>query len=96
MNSCLNPILYAFLSDNFRKGFLHVLRITINAFTLGQCCVINHPNDRYDFATLNGTIKRNRKLLIRPVLQDSNCQKVCITFFVDLYYNFGPMQVKKS
>uniref|UniRef100_A0A915C1H2 G-protein coupled receptors family 1 profile domain-containing protein n=1 Tax=Parascaris univalens TaxID=6257 RepID=A0A915C1H2_PARUN len=40
-NSCLNPILYAFLSDNFRKGFMRILTVTINICTLGWCCTEN-------------------------------------------------------
>jgi len=37
MNSCVNPILYAFLSENFRKGFRKVL-------SLGQ----HRPSQRYN------------------------------------------------
>lgn len=37
-NSCLNPILYALVSDNFRKGFLRIICVAMNRITLGRWC----------------------------------------------------------
>uniref|UniRef100_A0A914UJ00 G-protein coupled receptors family 1 profile domain-containing protein n=1 Tax=Plectus sambesii TaxID=2011161 RepID=A0A914UJ00_9BILA len=37
-NSCLNPILYAFLSDNFRKGFVRIIGYAINKLFCGHLC----------------------------------------------------------
>jgi hypothetical protein len=39
MNSCVNPILYAFLSDHFRKAFRKVInfRSALNAQTGPRC-----------------------------------------------------------
>ncbi|CAJ0575105.1 unnamed protein product, partial [Mesorhabditis spiculigera] len=37
-NSCLNPILYALMSDNFRKGFVRVLSILCKKVSCGLCC----------------------------------------------------------
>ncbi|VDN04856.1 unnamed protein product [Thelazia callipaeda] len=34
-NSCLNPILYAFLSDSFREGFLRILSTVFRILTAG-------------------------------------------------------------
>uniref|UniRef100_A0A914Z9Y4 G-protein coupled receptors family 1 profile domain-containing protein n=1 Tax=Panagrolaimus superbus TaxID=310955 RepID=A0A914Z9Y4_9BILA len=35
-NSCLNPILYALVSDNFRKGFIRVICVAANRLTFAS------------------------------------------------------------
>uniref|UniRef100_A0A1I7XCM2 G_PROTEIN_RECEP_F1_2 domain-containing protein n=1 Tax=Heterorhabditis bacteriophora TaxID=37862 RepID=A0A1I7XCM2_HETBA len=37
-NSCLNPILYALMSENFRKGFIRVIRLIVSKLTMGAYC----------------------------------------------------------
>uniref|UniRef100_A0A914EAS7 G-protein coupled receptors family 1 profile domain-containing protein n=1 Tax=Acrobeloides nanus TaxID=290746 RepID=A0A914EAS7_9BILA len=37
-NSCLNPILYALVSENFRKGFLRIICVALNRISLGKWC----------------------------------------------------------
>ncbi|KAI1725858.1 7 transmembrane receptor (rhodopsin family) domain-containing protein [Ditylenchus destructor] len=46
-NSCLNPILYPLVSENFRKGFLRIICLILNWVTCGHFCQ-THKNFRYN------------------------------------------------
>lgn len=37
-NSCLNPILYPLVSENFRKGFLRIICLMLNWCSFGRFC----------------------------------------------------------
>ncbi|CAI2356587.1 unnamed protein product [Caenorhabditis sp. 36 PRJEB53466] len=37
-NSCLNPILYALMSQSFREGFIRILKMSVNKITFGRFC----------------------------------------------------------
>eukprot|EP00081_Caenorhabditis_elegans_P026388 NP_509896.1 Galanin-like G-protein coupled receptor npr-9 [Caenorhabditis elegans] len=37
-NSCLNPILYALMSQSFREGFIRVMKMLINKLSRGRFC----------------------------------------------------------
>ena len=55
-NSCLNPILYALVSDNFRKGFIKVICVAVNKLTFGKCCASHlHCNSRMEVTFYNGS-----------------------------------------
>ncbi|CAD6193068.1 unnamed protein product [Caenorhabditis auriculariae] len=56
MNSCLNPILYALMSENFRKGFIRILKLFVNKLTLGQMCKPSDKFIRLELTNCNNTI----------------------------------------
>ncbi|VDM44752.1 unnamed protein product [Toxocara canis] len=58
-NSCLNPILYAFLSDNFRKGFMRIFTVAINICTMGRCCEENRETAHIDLTHCNNGMTTN-------------------------------------
>uniref|UniRef100_A0A1I7SYG0 G_PROTEIN_RECEP_F1_2 domain-containing protein n=1 Tax=Caenorhabditis tropicalis TaxID=1561998 RepID=A0A1I7SYG0_9PELO len=37
-NSCLNPILYALMSQSFREGFIRIMKMLINKLSRGKFC----------------------------------------------------------
>ncbi|KHJ89587.1 7 transmembrane receptor [Oesophagostomum dentatum] len=52
-NSCLNPILYALMSENFRKGFIRVICTIGRKLTMNTCCVEADKQMRLEFTTCN-------------------------------------------
>lgn len=46
-NSCLNPILYPLVSENFRKGFCHIIGLCLNRLSCGRLCG-NYQNFRFN------------------------------------------------
>lgn len=56
MNSCVNPMLYAFLSDNFRKSFRHVIY---------SCCGLCRGDSRVESAESRGHFLNNDDRLNR-------------------------------
>ncbi|KIH50426.1 hypothetical protein ANCDUO_19495, partial [Ancylostoma duodenale] len=54
-NSCLNPILYALMSENFRKGFIRVICTIGRKLTMNTCCLEDDKQMRLEFTTCNNT-----------------------------------------
>lgn len=52
----MNPILYALVSENFRKGFIKVICVAVNKVTFGRCCSSRvHCNSRMEVTFYNGS-----------------------------------------
>ncbi|VDL73027.1 unnamed protein product [Nippostrongylus brasiliensis] len=58
-NSCLNPILYALMSENFRKGFIRVICTIGRKLTMNTYCVEGDKQMRLEFTTCNNTTVTN-------------------------------------
>ncbi|VDM75367.1 unnamed protein product [Strongylus vulgaris] len=54
-NSCLNPILYALMSENFRKGFIRVICTIGRKLTMNRFCQEKDKQMRLEFTTCNNT-----------------------------------------
>ncbi|TMS36623.1 hypothetical protein L596_003747 [Steinernema carpocapsae] len=52
-NSCLNPLLYALMSENFRKGFMRVISVTIYQCSFGCCCKSQLRSHRFEVTFYN-------------------------------------------
>ncbi|KAH7703544.1 CBN-NPR-9 protein [Aphelenchoides avenae] len=62
-NSCLNPILYPLISENFRKGFMRVICLTVNRCTFGYFCEGKaNLSSRMEVTFYNGSTSRSGRL----------------------------------
>lgn len=75
MNSCVNPILYAFLSDNFRRSFRKLL-----------CCGYGHTNT-FEYERTNVKIDKAEKTITAPLHHPSNVTTGTSTTTLQTYYN---------
>ncbi|XP_045214155.1 allatostatin-A receptor-like [Mercenaria mercenaria] len=77
MNSCVNPILYAFLSDNFRRSFRKVL-----------CCG-SGPYTKFEYERTNIRIERPEKTTPcqKPSTNTSNTSATSTTTLQTYYHN---------
>uniref|UniRef100_A0A1I7ZVJ8 G_PROTEIN_RECEP_F1_2 domain-containing protein n=1 Tax=Steinernema glaseri TaxID=37863 RepID=A0A1I7ZVJ8_9BILA len=58
-NSCLNPLLYALMSENFRKGFMRVITLTIYQCSFGCCCKSQLRSNRFEVTFYNQPSQAN-------------------------------------
>uniref|UniRef100_A0A8L8JIW5 G_PROTEIN_RECEP_F1_2 domain-containing protein n=1 Tax=Heligmosomoides polygyrus TaxID=6339 RepID=A0A8L8JIW5_HELPZ len=65
-NSCLNPILYALMSENFRKGFIRVICIIGRKLTMNNYCIESDKQLRMEFTTCNNTAMSNSIRRFQP------------------------------
>ena len=75
MNSCVNPILYAFLSDNFRRSFRKLL-----------CCGYGQSN-KFDYERTNVKIEKSEKTATTIPQPQSNNTTGTSTTNLQTYYN---------
>lgn len=73
MNSCVNPILYAFLSDNFRRSFYKLL-----------CCG-NGPYSKVECERTNVRVEKTERTRVSPT--NTNSSKTTSTTTLQTYCN---------
>ena len=89
LSSCLNPILYAFLSDNFRKAFHNLM----------PCCMKmrggpTHPGHhalRYELTTMKSSTRGRRSLRDIRRRKPKKCMENGVSTTNDLRTDGAPM-----
>ncbi|GMT36938.1 hypothetical protein PFISCL1PPCAC_28235, partial [Pristionchus fissidentatus] len=72
MNSCLNPLLYALMSENFRKGFLRVIAAFFNRLTRGLICNSDsRSNSRMEVTNFNEEDSTRSEIVAAPTERTS-------------------------